>query len=580
MSSPTPPPSATPGFPLPHVAAEPQVRGPANHIPSSIPPPSTPPPPAPATSAVIPTSIKASRERSRSFVESLTNAQLPLYNPLFKPTARRILLSAVKAWSTGYAAAAVPTVVSLVLKQILGGGGKGQSKGRVPLADLPARVIAILVASFRARMPWFFMALIGGFRLFDRLSWEIVGRYGKGSAVAAEGIEMSRLKKAMATEGAIAKSAEEHDNIITTSSENFAAASQAPAAVTAPHHPSTSTQVPPIPPASHILTPTFIAAALSSALALLVVKPTQRADFAVFTLVRAVDSLASFQGGKIRDAMRARGVPQGVITHADSLVFIACCTQIMFCCPQALPRAYVDWIYKMSHMDRRVLRVVKLLGHGIMKKNRDDGYGHILGEYAVEIGRTFAEGDPKHGQISCNIIHADAPHCGRHLLEVWRDGFSDAMKIYIPVHLLPALIFHRNRFANRETIGPTILNVARGAVQSSAFLATFIFLVWAPICGFRNALKTDGYIGPGMGSFLSGFSIFLERKSRRREIGLYCAPKALESAWWMLTKNKVKIPGAEFLMFATGMGYLLSSYQYHPKALRPAVRSALGFFLV
>ncbi|KAI8593359.1 hypothetical protein BDZ88DRAFT_404417 [Geranomyces variabilis] len=496
--------------------------------------------------------------------------QLPLYNPLFKPTARRILLSAVKAWSTGYAAAAVPTIVSLVLKQILG-GGKSKGKGRVPLADLPARVIAILVASLRGRMPWFFMALIGGFRLFDRLSWEIVGRFGKGSATAAEGLEMQkRISKEIVSESAIAKSAEAH---VTTNSGVTAP----PAAVTASHH------IPPIPPASHILTPTFVAAALSSALALLVVKPTQRADFAVFTLVRAVDSLASFQGRKIRDAMRARGVPQGVITNADAVVFIACCTQIMFCWfffPQALPRNYVNWINKMGHMDPRVLRVVKYLGHGIMKKNRDDGYGHILGSYAVEIGRTFAEGDPKHGQISCNIIHADSPHCGRHLLEVWRDGFGDAMKLYIPVHLLPALIFHRNRFANRKEIGPTIANVARGAVQSSAFLATFIVLVWAPICGFRNALKTDGYIGPGMGSFLSGFSIFLERKSRRREIGLYCAPKALESAWWMLTRNKVKIPGAEFVMFATGMGYLLSSYQYHPKALRPAVRSALGFFLV
>ncbi|KAJ3184310.1 hypothetical protein HDU87_005158 [Geranomyces variabilis] len=558
MSTPTPPPP-TADLPLQPVGAQPQV-------PSSAPPS---PPPTPT-----PTSIKAHRERSRSFVESLTNAQLPLYNPLFKPTARRILLSAVKAWSTGYAAAAVPTIVSLVLKQILGGGkGKAGKGGRVPLADLPARVIAILVASLRGRMPWFFMALIGGFRLFDRLSWEIVGRFGKGSAAAAEGLEMQKLiSKEMVTENAIAKSAEEH---VTTTSSGVSAS---PAAVTASHH-----HMPPIPPASHILTPTFVAAALSSALALLVVKPTQRADFAVFTLVRAVDSLASFQGRKIRDAMRARGVPQGFITNADAVVFIACCTQIMFCWfffPQALPRNYVNWINKMGHMDPRVLRVVKYLGHGIMKKNRDDGYGHILGSYAVEIGRTFAEGDPKNGQISCNIIHADSPHCGRHLLEVWRDGFGDAMKLYIPVHLLPALIFHRNRFANRKEIGPTIANVARGAVQSSAFLATFIVLIWAPICGFRNALKTDGYIGPGMGSFLAGFSIFVERKSRRREIGLYCAPKALESAWWMLTRNKVKIPGAEFVMFATGMGYLLSSYQYHPKALRPAVRSALGFFLV
>ncbi|KAI8915497.1 hypothetical protein DFJ77DRAFT_462871 [Powellomyces hirtus] len=498
--------------------------------------------------------------------------KLPLYNPLFKPTIRRIVISALKAWSTGYATACVPKIVSLVLKQLLGGAK------RPGLRDLSTKIITVLFSSFRARMPWFFMALIGGFRAFDRLSWEVVEKLGNEDSAKRD---VDAHNSEWITDGcALIAKASEQDMVDFDNPpkvNGIVAGSDTVPPVTEVYSASS------IPPPSHIVTPTFLAATLSSALALLIVPAAQRGDFAIFTMVRAIDSLASFQGTRIRDALRARSVPEVLIRNADSVVFIACCTQIMFCWimfPQALPKQYVKWIDKMGRTDPRILEAVRLLGLGVMKNGVDTGHAHLLGDYAVEIGRSFAEGDPANGQISCTLIHRGAVGCTRNLLGVWKHGFGDAMKIYIPVHLLPAIIFHRRRFTNKKQLAETVQHVAVAAAQSSAFIATFICLVWIPICFCRNTFKTDTMLGPLLGSFASGFSIFIERKSRRREIGLYCLPKALESAWWLITRGNVKIPGADVVMFATGMGYLLSAYQYHPKALRPAVRGVLGFFLV
>ncbi|KAI9098171.1 hypothetical protein DFS34DRAFT_580455 [Phlyctochytrium arcticum] len=237
----------------------------------------------------------------------------------------------------------------------------------------------------------------------------------------------------------------------------------------------------------------------------------------------------------------------------------------------------------MSRMDPALLEAVKLFGLGKLQYGKDTGYAHLVGDYAEKHGHGFAAGDPVNGFISCTLIHCGVVGCWTHLVKTWQSGFLDALKIYIPVHLLPALLFHRQRFLSKQ-FPTTLLHVATGALRSSTFLATFITNVWLPICLVRNLTHTDTKLGPTLGAILSGFSLLLERKSRRREIGLYCIPKALESTWWRVTHAMgvagIRIPGGEIAMFAMGMGYLMSAYQYHHKALRPAVRGLLGFFLV
>lgn len=110
------------------------------------------------------------------------------------------------------------------------------------------------------------------------------------------------------------------------------------------------------------------------------------------------------------------------------------------------------------------------------------------------------------------------------------------MAIYIPVHLLPRLLFGPKAFMQKPI--ENLLKVAIGSARSSAFLATFIGSIWFMVCVGRSLLLPklfpnvshiywDAGIGPIMGSWACGLSVFIEEKRKRAEMALYVAPRAL-----------------------------------------------------
>ena len=129
----------------------------------------------------------------------------------------------------------------------------------------------------------------------------------------------------------------------------------------------------------------------------------------------------------------------------------------------------------------------------------------------------------------------------------------------------------------------TLLSVLR----SSSFLATFIATIWSCICTVRNATHQDTALGPLLGSFLCGFSIFLERKSRRGELALYTFPRALYSFCYRWTKGSVlgRVPalvssGAQLFLLTSSIGVVVQYLVHEPEMLRPSVRSGLGYLLL
>ncbi|KAI9098170.1 hypothetical protein DFS34DRAFT_101480 [Phlyctochytrium arcticum] len=308
-----------------------------------------------------------------------------LFVPPFKASFTRILISALKAYFSGYAVATVPSVVSLIIKTISGGPGttKNPAAAKARLTFLATSLIKLLTRSFRARLPWFFLVLIGGFRLFDRLFWDIA-RYVKwkpldgnttvmwdgkhraldvsrrrlsGSppvvvvgSVLAEEIEIEGVPKAAEEDVLsdtktvvpgnvlqmepldIARSGTSSDVNNTLTAENkivqlrLQEMQQRQAAKD--RDKDLARHI--IPPARNILSPTFFAGATASALALLIIEPARRADFALFTLVRAADSLTAFQSHKIKSSLNG-WVPPFLLNNMDTAVFVTCCSQIMFC---------------------------------------------------------------------------------------------------------------------------------------------------------------------------------------------------------------------------------------------------------
>jgi hypothetical protein len=125
-------------------------------------------------------------------------------------------------------------------------------------------------------------------------------------------------------------------------------------------------------------------------------------------------------------------------------------------------------------------------------------------------------------------VHPDAPTSS--ILAVanrFRRGFLRATALYGPVHILPLLIFKARLLLDRPT--EALTRVAGAVVRSSAFLATFISLIWAMILLVRNARNMDTSLGPLLGSAACGLSLLVEKKSRRLDLALYVLPRALET---------------------------------------------------
>jgi len=143
------------------------------------------------------------------------------------------------------------------------------------------------------------------------------------------------------------------------------------------------------------------------------------------------------------------------------------------------------------------------------------------------------------GGIPCEVVHCGVTtgdSCVANAALRWWNGWKMCMRIYVPVHLLPkVLLAPRRAWADPVTL---IKTVALGAARSASFLATFITSIWFSVCFVRSLVLPrlfphishqywDAGLGPLLGSWLCGFSIFLEEKRKRSEMALYVAPRAL-----------------------------------------------------
>lgn len=134
-------------------------------------------------------------------------------------------------------------------------------------------------------------------------------------------------------------------------------------------------------------------------------------------------------------------------------------------------------------------------------------------------------------------------------------------------------------------------------LRSASFLATFIASVWAGVCMTRQLFQTDIPQGPLLGGFLAGWSILLERKSRRGELALYVLPRAIWSVMHRFKKQANRhmrlenyggyaslaaLAVGDFGFMFTWMvsvGVLSKVYKESRHDLRPSVRAVFGFLL-
>lgn len=222
----------------------------------------------------------------------------------------------------------------------------------------------------------------------------------------------------------------------------------------------------------------------------------------------------------------------------DGALFIVSSTLIMyswFFHPERLPPAYRNWITLAANMDDEIVTMLRLIKEKKIEYGKEGPADEMMKAYCEKYGK-----DPSKGSLvanvplPCNVVHAfKTPNCEIHALWRFVRGFQFAFKLYGGINLF-MLFFPRKN----STISKRLLRSLKSSVRSSCFLATFIFLNWYGVCLARTRLlpklfpkvpakNWDDTICVASGSFLSGFSCFVDTPQRRKELALFVAPRAV-----------------------------------------------------
>eukprot|EP00941_MAST-03F_sp_MAST-3F-sp1_P006037 g6037.t1 len=260
--------------------------------------------------------------------------------------------------------------------------------------------------------------------------------------------------------------------------------------------------------------------------------------------------------------------------HYDTFFFSLSCSEIMyswFYARARLPPNYVRWISAMASIDERLVEALKRFRLGSLRYTKNPN--NFFHNYCLDHGL-----DPQIADCTAwipkSVVHPMDPTSSiAHVIRTWIRTFFRAFVLYGPVHTLPVLIFRPRQII--VSPGQLFKRVSSAAVQSSAFLATFVGIIWASICSCRNMLRQslDETTGVVLGCALCGLSILIERKSRRSALALYVLPRALQSLWCKAQSHGFvrSVKHGEVGLLAIAMAIIMHTYEHHPKRVRPSV---------
>jgi hypothetical protein len=263
-------------------------------------------------------------------------------------------------------------------------------------------------------------------------------------------------------------------------------------------------------------------------------------DLTLLATVRAVEALTGQIWGKYRASRVGKDGPRKrledlVSQMTDSSVFAVSAGAVMwawFYLPERLPQGYRKWIGEAAQVDRRLVKVLQDARKGQFLYGKDTGEAHILQSMCEDYGWPSVWGDPaKTIPVPCQMVHMGAgSSCHWHAVIRFTRSFKFALTMYLPIQLL----------MKGRSMSPTaLIRAMREAVQSSAFLATFIALFYYGVCLSRTILGPriisnkivsrqdwDSGLCVGAGCMLCGWSILIEAAKKRQEMASFVAPRA------------------------------------------------------
>jgi len=224
--------------------------------------------------------------------------------------------------------------------------------------------------------------------------------------------------------------------------------------------------------------------------------PRRRANVALYCLVRALADLYM----NLKATNKIRSIPYGgVLTFALAQAPIIWAT---IKCPSLLDKGYHNWILKMGNLKEENVRLTT-------RSRISDSLHRLPGE----------KWQP------CQY-HPYRPSCTVHAIEDWFFGLLRAGRIYLPVHLLPTILFSPLKIVKDPL--HFLKAKSKNIVRSAIFLTTYQATAKGVICLIRNTIKDDPNFASIFAGLSSGLSVLVEHPRRRSELTLYVLPRALE----------------------------------------------------
>ncbi|OAA52416.1 integral membrane protein [Beauveria brongniartii RCEF 3172] len=277
---------------------------------------------------------------------------------------------------------------------------------------------------------------------------------------------------------------------------------------------------------------------------------------------------------------------------ADPLVFVSSCALIMwswFYYPDNLPRGYQKWITSAAQVDTRLIEALRRFHFGALVYGRETGQAGLVGDMCDDYGLPRHWGDPvTQIPLPCEIVHMGCgPSCEYHALSRFIRSWKWSMYTYLPLALALQL---RKTSSGAPAARRALLRALRSAARSSAFLACYITLFYYGVCLARSRVGPlllgtstptrqllDAKLCVGTGCFLCGWSVLVETAGRRKDMGLFVAPRALGTL--VPRQYPKEKQWRETLVFAASTAVVFTCVLENPRRVRGVLGGVLGYVL-
>ncbi|KAI0020400.1 hypothetical protein F4780DRAFT_370868 [Xylariomycetidae sp. FL0641] len=307
-------------------------------------------------------------------------------------------------------------------------------------------------------------------------------------------------------------------------------------------------------------------------------------DLTLFASTRALDVIVGELWSRHRQRRMAAGrwswLESTISQLTDSYIFATSCAFIMwawFYSPSALPRAYTKWINSAAAVDGRLIEALRRCRQGELQYGRDTGQAPLLQAMCRDYKWPLSWGDPARSiPFPCEIVHMGVgPSCESHAAHRFVRSFRWSLATYLPLNVVAR---------PKTPLGARAALLS--ASRSSAFLAAFIALFYYGVCLARTRLgphvfgkdptarqRIDAGICVAAGCALCGWSILIENPSRRKDMALFVAPRAL--ATLLPRRYPEEKEWRENLVFAFSTAVVFTCVRENPRRVRGVLGNVL-----